>query len=101
MKVEERLADRLGYHAPDGLFLAEFYLAFCRVNIDIHQGGIQLEEKAAERVAAFHEHVVIAFYQGEIETPILHRPAVHEQMLVEDIVVVVTFPRSRLCFEDS
>jgi hypothetical protein len=51
----QRFADGLGDGTADGHFVVEFHLAFGGVNVHVHVGWIEFDEKAADRVAAFHQ----------------------------------------------
>src|SRR4051812_6655456 len=82
MIVYQSLPDRFSDNAAHGEFLAEFNFALGRVDIDIDRSRIDFQEKAAERVAAFHQHRVIAFEEGIIQSAVFHGPAVYENMVV-------------------
>ena len=60
----------------------KFHLALGRMDVHIHGGGGNFEEQTAHRVAPLHQRGVIAFDQREVEAAILHRPAIHKQVLV-------------------
>ena len=62
--------------------IAKTHFAFCRVNVYVDRRGIDFEKEATDRVAPFHQRRVIAFHQGEIQTAILHRAFVDEEMLI-------------------
>ena len=58
------------------------HLALGGMDVDIDQGGIEFNEEAAERIAALHQHGVIALDEGEIESAVFDGASVHEEMLV-------------------
>lgn len=79
--LEEGFADGAGDEAADGAFLAEFHLAFGRVDIDVDGGGIDFEEETADGVTTLHEGGVIALGEGVVEAPVFDGAPVDEQVL--------------------
>ena len=78
----EGIPNRFRDEPADRTFPVEFHFPLGGVDIDINGRGIDLEEKAANRIAALHERGVVAFHQGEIQPAIFHRALIDEQMLV-------------------
>ena len=81
MESQQRLLHRLGDQFPDFKFAVKFHLAFGRMDVHVHGGGINFQKQAADRVAAFHQRGVIALEQRVVEAAIFDRAAVDEQML--------------------
>ena len=82
MEFQQGFPHGLRHQPPHLSFLVEFHLALGRMDIHIHRRRIDFQKQAADRITAFHQRRVIAFQQGKIQSAILHRPAVDEQMLV-------------------
>ncbi len=82
MKTEQSFANGLGHQAAHLAFLVELHFALGGVDVDVHGGGIDFEEEAADRETALHQGGVVAFEQGEIQAAIFHGAAVHEEMLI-------------------
>jgi hypothetical protein len=82
MVIEQGTTDGIGNKAADLPFVAEADFAFGGVDVDIDAGGIDLEEEAANGVAALHEAGVIAFVEGVVEAAILDGAAVDKEVLV-------------------
>ena len=59
----------------------EFHLALGRMDVHVHGGGVNFEEQAADRIAAFHQRVVITLDEGVIDAAVFHRAAVDENEL--------------------
>ncbi len=80
-KLEEGVAYALRDHPPHRAFLAELHLALRRVDVHVDGGGVDLQEKAADRVASLHQGRVVAFEEGVVEAAVLDGAPVDEQML--------------------
>jgi len=78
----EGLADGLGDEASHGAFLPELHLALGGVDVHVHGGGVDVEEEAADGVAALHEGGVIALDQGVVEAAVLDGATVDEEVLL-------------------
>ena len=78
MKREQRLPHRLRDEPAHLEFAMELHLALGRMDVHVHGGGINFHEQAAHRIAALHQRRVIALEQGEVESAVIHGPAVHE-----------------------
>lgn len=81
VKIAQGFANGLSDEATHAGFVAEFHFAFGGVDIDVDGGGIDFEEEAADGVAAFHEGVVVAFDEGEVDASVFDGPAIDEDML--------------------
>ena len=81
MKCQQRFVDGLGGVLAHFKFAVKLHLALGRMNVHIYGGGGDFQEKAADRVAAFHQGIMIAFNQGVIDAAIFHRPSVDKNKL--------------------
>ena len=81
MKRQQRIMHGLGGEFPHFKFAVEFHLALGGMDVHVHGGGINFEKQTADRIAAFHQRVVIALDERIIDAAIFHRPAVHKNKL--------------------
>ena len=81
MKRQQRVMHGLGGEFADFKFAVEFYFALGRMDVHVHGGGINFEKQAADRVAAFHQRVVITFDERVVDAAIFDGPTVHENEL--------------------
>ena len=61
--------------------MVKLHLALGWVDVDVHLARVDLEKQAADRELALHQGGVIALEECAVEAAILHRPAIHEQVL--------------------
>jgi hypothetical protein len=78
----ERFADGFRHETADGAFAVELHLALGGVDVDVDFGGVDFEEQTADRKPALHEGVVVTLDERGVETAVLDRAPVHEEMLV-------------------
>ena len=81
MKRQQRVMHGLRDEFSHFKFAVEFHLALGGMDVHVHGGGINFEKQAADRIAAFHQRVVIALDERVIDAAIFHRPAVDENEL--------------------
>ena len=82
MIFEQGKADSVDEDAPDGAVIVEFHFALGGMDVDVNGSGIHFEEKAADRIATFHERGVIAFEEREVEHAVFDGTTVNEKVLV-------------------
>ncbi len=82
MKSEQGLPHRLGHRATHVGFAMELHFAFGRVDVHIDCGGVDFQDQAADRVAAFHQRGVVTLEQREIEAAIFDGAAIDKEVLV-------------------
>src|SRR5438477_79493 len=82
METNERLAHSLAHHSPHSLLVMKLNLTFRRMDIYVHGGRTDLDEKAADWIASFHQGCVIRFNQGVIESTVLDWPPIDKKMLL-------------------
>jgi hypothetical protein len=46
------------------------------------RAGIEFEEQTTDRITPLHQRGVVTLEQGIVQSAVLHRPAVHKQMLI-------------------
>ena len=52
------------------------------MDIHIHRCWVDLDEQATHRIPPLHQRVVVSLHQREVQPPVLHRPPIHEHMLL-------------------
>ena len=60
----------------------ELHLTLGGMNVHVHGGGIDFQKQTAHRITPLHQRRVIALHQGEIDTAILDRATINEDVLI-------------------
>ena len=81
MKRKQCVSGCLGDNFADFKFAVKFHLAFGGMDVHVYGSGINFKEQAADRVAAFHQGVMITLNQRVVDAAIFHGPAVDENKL--------------------
>ncbi len=69
--------------------IAEADLRLGRVDVDVHQGRIEIKVEGGGRVAVAGQEVGVGGPQRALQQAVAHRPAVDEQVLVRRVAPVV------------
>ena len=81
-RLVQRLAQGPGQQAAHATGIAEAHLGLGRVHVDVDLARRHRHEQRQQRVARLGDQVAVGRAHGADQQPVLHRPAVDEQVLL-------------------
>ena len=82
--LRQRLADRVRDEAVHGAAVAEAHLMLGGMDVDVHRGGIDVQEQHIGRLAVAMQHVGVGGAQRVADRAVAHETAVDVQVLPVD-----------------
>ena len=82
VKIQQGPARRFGGVTAHRFLLMKLHLAFGRMNVHVHPGGVEFEEQTADRIASLHQRGVITFQERVVQRAVVDGPTVDEEVLV-------------------
>ena len=78
----ERMAQRADHQAAHVPRVAEAHLGLGGMDVDVDQRRVEIEEQHGHRMAVARQEILVGGADHADHQPVLHRPAVDEQILV-------------------